>query len=354
LGQKTLHASAQAYDQQLLSKIGGPNAGNRTTPYLTTPTSESPNQHSGNKFAGQLKPLSVPNHPYPSLESPLTRWHSAQSAPSSGISPSAGFRSPLFEHNSIDSVFPPRFHAASTPDVFDEPSAGYRSHRNSDDHSVFLDPEFANMEENGLKELNIHDRSPSAGDGDQLGIKGQKRRASSPPSDGAREDRASGGGNDLYHRRSIQMLANRNSPITRLSQHPGSLSSTASLGPRGGSSFASTQGWNLSVASSATSYNGERLSPGALSPSAETEFGLVSPYAASKNVNRSPRSSLTKPPHHRIQPEQQTQDSKMPTPTESQAHSRQNSVNKIQVQGFLVCECCPKKPKKFDNPEELR
>jgi hypothetical protein len=205
------------------------------------------------------------------------------------------------------------------------------------------------MDESGLRELNLHDRSPSAGDGDQLGLKGQKRRASSPPSDGAREDRASGGGNDLYHRRSIQMLANRNSPVTRPSQHPGSLSSTASLNPRGSSSFAST--WNLSVASSATSYSGERLSPGALSPSADVEFGAVSPYAASRTANRSSPSSLPKAPHHR-KPLDSTQDSKMPTPSESAVHSRQNSVSKVQ--SFLVCECCPKKPKKFDSQEELR
>jgi hypothetical protein len=293
-----------------------------------------------------LKPLSVPEHRYSSLESPHSRW---QSAPSSGVSPGSGFRSPPFEHGSIDSAFPPRFAAASTPDVFDEPSTAYRSHRNSDDQGVFLDPEFANMDESGLRELNIHDRSPSAGEGEQLGLKGQKRRASSPPSDGAREDRASGGGNDLYHRRSIQMLANRNSPVTRPNQHPSSLSSTASLGPRGASSFAST--WNMSMASSATSYNGERLSPRALSPSAEAEFGVVSPYAANRTANRSPRDSLPKAPHQQKQPET-TQDSKMPTPNESTAHSRQNSVSKIQ--NFLVCECCPKKPKKFDSPEELR
>jgi hypothetical protein len=212
-----------------------------------------------------------------------------------------------------------------------------------------MDSEFTHMDESGLRELNIHDRSPSAGDSEPLGVKGQKRRASSPPSDGAREDRASGGGNDLYHRRSVQALANRNSPTTRPSQHPGSLSSTASLGPRGSSYASST--WNLSVASSATSYNGERLSPGALSPSAEVEFGAVSAYAASRTANRSPRNSLSKAPHHQ-KPSEPSQDSKMPTPTDSTVHSRQNSVSKIQ--GFLVCECCPKKPKKFDNHEDLR
>jgi hypothetical protein len=216
-----------------------------------------------------------------------------------------------------------------------------------------MDLETANVEENRLKKLNIHDRSPLADDGEQLMFKGLVRRASPPPSDRVREDRAPGADRILYYRRFIQMLANCNSPIMRPSQYPNSLSSTASLGLRGGSSHASTQSSNLSVASSATTYSSEQLSPSALNPSAEVEFGPISPYAASKTANRSPR-SMTTPLHHRIQPEHQTQNSKMPIPPEMQAHLRQNSVNTTQVHGFLVCECCPKKPKKFNNPEDLR
>lgn len=285
------------------------------------------------------------------MESPLSRW---QSAPSSALSPHSGFRSPNFEHSSIENGgFPPRWNPTAAPGTPDDSTSGYRSHRNSDDQGVFLDPDLGNMEEHGLRDLNIHDRTPSGGDGEQLGIKGVgiKRRASSPPSEGPlREDRAPGSGNDLYHRRSMQVLANRNSPVTRPTQQPGSLSTNASLGPR---SFAS--GWNLSVASSATSYSGERscerLSPG-LSPSADADFGPVSSYAASRSLNRSPRSPASKPqPHHR-KLSGPAQDSKMPTPTDSQVHSRQNSVSKIQ--GFFVCECCPKKPKKFENADELR
>lgn len=326
LGQKALHSSSQAYDKQLLSKIGGPNTKNGTL-----------------NFANQLKPLSMPDHRFGSMDSPLGRW---QSAPNSAVSP--GLRSPGFDSGSAD-AFPTRWNPG--PGTPDDSTSGYRSHRNSDDHGVFLDPELGSMEENGIRDLNIHDRTPSGGDGDQLGIKsvGVKRRASSPPSDGPpREDRVPGSGNDLYHRRSMQMLANRNSPVTRPNQQPGSLSSNASLGPR---SFNSS--WNLSVASSATSY-GERhmeRSPG-ISPSADADFGPVSPYAASRalDLNRSPLSAATKSlPHHR---KPSLQDSKVTSPLDSQIHSRQNSVSKIQ--GFFVCECCPKKPKKFENADELR
>jgi hypothetical protein len=337
LGRKEVHTASQAYDKHLLSRIGGPNAG-----------------INNNKFAGQLKPLSVPEHRYPSIESPLSRW---ASAPSSGVSPNGGFRSPYFEHTSIDSAFPSRVNSVSTPDGFDDAASSYRSHRNSDDQGVFLDPELTKMDG-----LDIHDRNSSGGDADQLGVAGVKRRASSPPSEEgpARDDRASGSGNDLYHRRSMQMLANKNSPIiTRPGQYGTSLSSTASLGPKASSSFAST--WNMSTAaSSLTSYSGERLSPGALSPSADPDFGPVSPYAASRTLNRSPRSSLSKPtPHQNRKSSESTLDSKMQSPTNSDVHSRHNSLSKAPKpkawEGYPhVCECCPKKPKKFDSADELR
>jgi hypothetical protein len=248
--------------------------------------------------------------------------------------------------------------SVSTPDGFDDAaSSSYRSHRNSDDHGVFLDPELTKMDG-----LDIQDRQSLAGDADQLGVAGVKRRASSPPSEEGptRDDRVPGTGNDLYHRRSMQMLANRNSPvIARPAQFGTSLSSTASVGPKASSSFAST--WNMSTAaSSLTSYSGERLSPGALSPSADADFGAGSPYAASRTLNRSPRSSLSKAaPHQTRKLSESTPDSKMQSPTASDAHSRQNSVSKPPKpkawEGYPhVCECCPKKPKKFDTAEELR
>lgn len=39
--------------------------------------------------------------------------------------------------------------------------------------------------------------------------------------------------------------------------------------------------------------------------------------------------------------------------TDSTLHSRQNSVASRMAGGY-ICECCPKKPKKFDTEEELR
>ena len=333
LGQRALHSSAQAYDKQLLSRIGGPN----------TPTSSAPNGFS--KLAGQLKPLSMPEPRYISLDSPRSKWTSVSSA---GISPVTGFRSPLFENNPSESSYPSQRSSSATIEAYDESVFSGHSQRSSVDQGIFLDPD-PDIEENGVRDLNLNDHSPSASDEvAQYGVKGIKRRASSPPQEGIRDERIPGNGRDLYHRRSVQMLTTRNSPATtRYPPSHGSISSNSSAGQR--NSYASS--WNLSVASSVTSFGGgERLSPGALSPSGSGEaadFGLgpVSPYAASRSLNRSPpRASLAKPSHQRN-----------PSDGNEPLHngSTMTAASVSKMQPFYVCECCPKKPKKFDSKEEL-
>ena len=335
LGQRALHSSAQAYDKQLLSRIGGPN----------TPTGSVPNGFS--KLAGQLKPLSMPEPRYILLDSPRSKWTSASSA---GISPVTGFRSPLFENNPSESSYPSRHSSSATIEAYDDPILSGHSQRSSVDQGIiFLDPELDEKDVRDLRALNINDHSPSASDeAAQYSVKGIKRRASSPPQEGIRDERIPGNGRDLYHRRSVQMLTTRNSPAaTRYPPSYGSISSNSSVGQR--NSYASS--WNLSVASSVTSFGGgERLSPSALSPSGSGEaadFGLgpVSPYAASRSLNRSPpRTSLAKPSHQRN-----------PSDGNEPLHngSTMTAGNVTKMQPFYVCECCPKKPKKFDSKEEL-
>jgi len=346
LGQKALQNSSQAYDKQLLSKIGGPSTANRPGG-ANFPQQEggSGQRNAFHELSGQLKPLSVPSERrYSAIESPVSRWPSANS---SGLSPGgSGFRSPMFEHGPSDNLFARRSNTASTPDTVEEiPTCINRSHRGSDDQGVFMDHDFA--EEHGMRDLHIHDRSPSGSE--EQG--GKKRRADSPPVEAAREDRErvpTGGPNDLYRRRSQQMLASRNSPISRFQGGYGSVSSTSSLGQRTGSLASS---WNLSIGSSVTSYSGERLSPGAMSPSVEAEFGPVSPYATNRSLNPSPRGSLSKNQHQRhLSENERPQSRKMSA--DGQNHSRQSSISKIQ--GLFICECCPKKPKKFDSEDELR
>ena len=284
----------------------------------------------------------MPDRLQSSLDSPGSKW------PSSGtISPGyTGFRTPVFESASLES-HRARFGSISTPGPLDEAPS---QHRGSYDHGVFSDHEFG-MDEHGLRQLNIHDRSPAESEDYQLGPKGGlKRRASSPPSEAAREDRpTTSGRNDLYHRRSAQMLVNRNTTVSRL--QASSLSSTASAGPRA-ASLGSSFGFST-AASSMTSCGGDqRLSPSALSPLGETEVRLGSPYPASWSQNPSPRGSLSRPQHQRgFSETEHPQIRKLSA--ESMIHSRQNSISG-RIPGAYMCECCPKKPKKFDNEEDLR
>lgn len=344
LGQRSLENSSQAYDKQLLAKMGGPNTGSlgsRPTggSFLSPTSQDPPSAHSSRSPRGRLKPLSMPERRYNNtIDSPLTRW---TSAPSSGISPNTTtFRSP-FEPTHPDAFFR-RHGSTSTSDTYDD----IRSKRGSDDQGVFMDHDFG-MEDNGMRDLNINERSPVGSDDFQLPM---KRRAPSPPTATYRDDRAAAG-NDLYHRRSAQMLNNRASPVSRYHPAQGSVSSVSSLGQKTGS-YASNMSWNHSVASSITSY-GERLSPSALSPSVETDYGPMSPYAASRSLNPSPRSSVSRAPHQRTFSESDPlQNRKMST--DSAPNSRQNSVSNQKIQGSYICECCPKKPKKFDCAQELR
>lgn len=215
---------------------------------------------------------------------------------------------------------------------FDEVLNSRRSHRPSVDQSVFLDPEL--MEDSGMRELDINDRSPAASDDYSNSVKGTKRRASSPPSDGAREGRAhaSGPDSDLYHRRSAQQVLAHRSPPSRYQPAHGSLASASSLGIK--SSFASTASFPMSMASSHTSHGGERSSPGLLSPIDEPQFrqGPLSPYPAAS--------------HTRLPPMNQQED-------KVGSASRPPVGGLARMQGLYLCECCPKKPKRFESQQEL-
>jgi hypothetical protein len=338
LGQKALETSSHAYDKQLLSKIGGPNTPTRTTaPALLASGQETAaGAHPPfNKRGDQLKPLSVPDRLQSSIDSPVSRW-----PPSGALSPAfSGFRSPVYEPAS-------RFGSISTQGGVED------LRRGSYDHNMFSDSEFG-IEDSGMRDLNINDRSSSISEDYQTGPNGGlKRRASCSPSEAAREDRSTGGGKtDLYHRRSAQMLVSRNSPASRFPAPgpQGSLSSASSLSQRS-ASFASSFGF--STASSMSSYNGDqRLSPSGLSLAAEADLGPVSPYAVSRSLNPSPRGSLSKPHQRGFSEQEHPQNRRMST--DSAIQPRQNSVAG-RPPGAYICECCPKKPKKFDSEEELR
>ena len=205
-----------------------------------------------------------------------------------------------------------------------------------------------------MSSLNIHDRSPS-GYSDEYtnGAKtGTKRRASSPPRDLYYDDRASigsaSGQNDAYNRRSLHQLPDRGSPVARFQPSHSSLSSASSYQPRHGS-FGSSLGVP-SVPSSATSYTSGRVSPNTLSPAIDPELARArTPSGSGQSLKPSP--ILPNPQHGRTL-SSSTQSGAQSSGPDSAPHSRQSSLS--QLQGMYICECCPKKPKKFDTEDDLR
>ena len=274
---------------------------------------------------GSLRPLSLPERRHASLDSPASaRW-----PPSGAISP--GNTSFWYEHGPPDASRTAAVHRGSLA------SEDARSHRDSYDNSVFAHDDFA-MEEGQLSNLNIQDRSPGSPKA------GSKRRASSPPRE--REDRSSvssaSGHSEIYHRRSMQQLPPRGSPVSRFQQS--SLSSASSFGPRHGS-LGSSLGIS-SVPSSATSYGSGRISPGAVSPGVDADARSATSYCGNQSLNPSPNMA-----HHQRTYSESTQGTRKQS-ADSVSHSRNGSVS--QIQGAHLCECCPKKPKKFDTEDELR
>ena len=192
-----------------------------------------------------------------------------------------------------------------------------------------------------MSNLYIDDRSPGSPKA------GSKRRASSPPRE--REDRSSvssaAGQNDIHQRRSIHQLPHRTSPISRFQHDQSSVSSASSVAPRHGS-LGSSYGM-ASVPSSATSYGSGRASPSIVSPAIDTDLRNG---ALTGGTSGGQPSSV--PAHHQRALSESGPSIMRKLSTDSIDHSRKGSLP--HVQGGFICECCPKKPRKFDTEEELR
>lgn len=343
--QTTLEGSSQAYDKQLLSRIGGPStpdskrqsvsygSGMQETAQLANAESERRNS--------QLRPLTVPTHerrPSSLLESPANARYPPSISSSGAISPGfAGF----WEHGPADSS---RLHTRN--------GSLSSSHRGSYDNTMYANEDFP-MEESRMGNLHIHDRSPSGfSDESSNGAKaGTKRRASSPPRELYYDERSSvssaSGQSDAYNRRSLHQLPERGSPVARFQPSHSSLSSASSYAPRHGS-FGSSLGIP-SVPSSATSYASGRISPGMMSPAIDPELRARTPSGSGQSLKPSP---ILPNPHHGRTLSSSTQGGAHSSGPDSAPHSRQSSLS--QLRGMYICECCPKKPKKFDSEEELR
>lgn len=232
-----------------------------------------------------------------------------------------------------------------------------RSDRGSYDGSVFRDDEDVGMEDTSdFRYLNINDGphrhgglSPGLSTGQTAGQK--RRRAFSPPPDGGVPPlHTVGSASDLFQRR---VSSSRASPGSmRFHSHNPSVSSTSSV--RHGS-HASTLSAAASSITSMNSYG--RLSPGGISPGAISPGGdsVDSPFAMSLSCHPSPRSSLSTPTPRNDSHQRALSESRPMigdrTFSDSSNHVKHHSVSRIP--SSFMCECCPKKPKKFDTREEL-
>ncbi|TDZ40439.1 hypothetical protein C8035_v004084 [Colletotrichum spinosum] len=213
-----------------------------------------------------------------------------------------------------------------------------RSRRNnSDDASSHgYDMEDMEIEEtNSMKRLRIEDSLRAHYDG-----AGTKRRASADPDDSVPAGFTNQ--SDLIRRRDGN---SRGSPTPRLSAIPqGSISSVSSGRANSfGSSLSLLTG---SIASMGTSYG--RVSPGGLSPGGISPNGTdpSSPYSATMSLNPSPRGSLSRAPHQRTISESRP----LASPRKLADVSKPGNT---KISGFFMCDCCPKKPKKFETADEL-
>lgn len=354
-------SNAQAYDKSLLQKLDPRRGSDNTTPPRgysksafsssasdASPTSRIALEH---RHPTQLKPLSLPiiTSRAGLVEGPLARW---QDTPlSSGISPGNpyprfgmqgqfDYRSPI---DSADSDRSPCIRRSGSSSIVDDASSvTSRSRENYDPRISPEDSDDFQMEEAGLRRLYLDDY-PGRPDAHPPGATaGQKRRASSPPGEDGPSLQTVGSTSDLFRRRES---GSRTSPAPRFHCTSGSVSSTAS-GPRN-NSYASTMSLAASSITSMGSYG--RLSPGGISPGANDMSD--SPYVASLSLNSSPRGSVSRAPHQRTLSETRPLMSSRKL-SDSISHSKLNSVPKMQ--GVFMCECCPKKPKKFDSQEELK
>lgn len=176
---------------------------------------------------------------------------------------------------------------------------------------------------------------------------GSKRRASSPPNDEKADlvRKSTYENGEAPNRRSPtapQYSAARYFPGMGRYHSPQSIQNAST-----GSSFASSTGtgWSNSLASSivsvATNYSTQdRSSPGAsFSPPSDIDTASDSPYMSTSSSRRANR--------------QRAQDLQIASlPDRDVIPQKLSPVPKLN--GVYVCECCPKKPKKFNTQSELQ
>ncbi|KAJ5238516.1 hypothetical protein N7468_003135 [Penicillium chermesinum] len=361
--------SSNAYDQHLLNKIG-----NSLSPGAAASIGSDNRSPIPSLIVPSRPPSNMPS-PGPSEGSTLdVKWHN--SPQSGGVSPRSKIgwkeyiegRSPSVESSAPsvaldyeymrDSVGRKRYHgtSASREGSISLPS---RSNRGSYDQGVFSDievdlpsdelaPRLYLDEPARPRQFIIREPTPPF----ESSRQGMKRRASSPPREPINDDRhtlhVTTSNGDLSQRRTTgQPFTNS---LTVNSTGPSShraLSAASSLSIRTSGSYSSTLSIGGSSMTSLSPY--DRPSPGGLSPSSDLdtfhEKSILNPSPPMASIPSLPRvlgASSLEPPLTGA-----TGKVSMPP----MLNASQPVGPKLV--GLYICDCCPKKPKKFDNPDDL-
>ena len=297
------------YDISLKRKLdSAKTVENRSPPRISSLVSAVSGGLSSQGATSKFVPLSLPIH---TARTGLSE-HMPTSTASPGTAPyySVDYRSPSDNADSDRSPYTSR--RTNSGSVTDEMA--------STQGSVADEVDFPIEETSGMRRLKLEDSIVR-----QTGI---KRRASSPPDD---EPHIHPIGSEHYRRRDPP---SRGSPTPRLPIPPvsraGSYSSALS-------------------AVSTTMAPFTRLSPVGLSPGGTSPMGpdpsMSSPYPNLLSSACGPRPPILRTAHQRNASESR------PLVSSRKHNGGKSSTSRLH--GFYMCDCCPKKPKKFDTKEEL-
>lgn len=356
------------YDRQLLSKIGKPHSPPRPSVSLGSDRGSISTLpfHSRSLGSGFL-PSPISDGPPGAPDSRNSVFQSGAISPGTktGWKDYTDYRSPSVESSApssgMDFDAGRRQAGATTPQFEDTFSLSSRSNRGSYDQGVFSDVEGEfSVDESGQSRQLHSERTPPYLDSMSSHSKqqGMKRRASSPPRELTGDDRhtlhkATSNGDLASRRMSGLPFSGAVSPGSRYPPSHGSLSSASSASFRTSASYSSSASLSVGGSSMTSISSYDRLSSGGLSPKSELEqcqdktvLNQPSPSGSLAGVPAAKGPQYTNP----TDPKSTSSNRKMSVQTALNAPK----PNGPKIGGMYICECCPKKPKKFDTLEELR
>ena len=240
---------------------------------------------------------------------------------------------------------PPSNDATSANDEVS--SMGGRSYRGTYDPGFFVETgsDIGGDDGSAFRNLNLSD-SQEQQMGRRSSKQGMKRRAGSPPSDVARDEKSPSRGSTSAEPfpPKLYTTAPGRSPVSRYYQPKhGSVSSTASSVRH--NSYASSVALSIAGSSMTSISSFERQSP--LDPASQAPYITSAPpicspatLIAPSRIQTAPSPLDTKPLVRKLSTHVVMTDSRLPPAT--------------RVGNYFLCDCCPKKPKKFDREDELR